>query len=147
MINNSMKMEFLSISENERFARSAVAAFVAQLNPTLDEIEDIKAAVSEAVTNAVVHGYQHATGVIYITCDLKESKATVTVRDNGCGIEDISLARTPLYTGSEDSERSGLGFTVMETFMDEIDVVSSPGCGTTVTLVKNISNPSPSDEQ
>jgi len=147
MINNSMKLEFLSISENERFARSSVAAFVSQLNPTLDEIEDIKAAVSEAVTNAVIHGYRHAAGIIYITCDLKESTATITVRDNGCGIEDITLARTPLYTGTEDSERSGLGFTVMETFMDEIDVVSSPGCGTTVTLIKSVGDHSPSDRQ
>ncbi len=137
-MNNSMKMEFLSISENESFARSAVAAFVAQLNPTLDDIEDIKAAVSEAVTNAVVHGYSDAMGIIYITCDLKENSAAITVRDTGCGIEDISLARTPLYTGLKDSERSGLGFTVMETFMDEIDVVSTPGKGTTVTLIKKI---------
>lgn len=137
-MNNSMKMEFLSISENEKFARSAVAAFVAQLNPTLDEIEDIKAAVSEAVTNAVVHGYQSTKGIIYITCDLKESTAVITVRDTGCGIEDISLARTPLYTGLKDSERSGLGFTVMETFMDEVDVLSAPEKGTTVTLVKKI---------
>ena len=137
-MNNSMKLEFLSLSENERFARSSVAAFISQLNPTLDEIEDIKAAVSEAVTNAVVHAYQDITGTIYITCTLKENTATITVRDTGCGIEDIALARTPLYTGLKDSERSGLGFTVMETFMDEIDVVSSPDSGTCVTLVKTI---------
>ena len=137
-MNNSMKMEFLSISENESFARSAVAAFVAQLNPTLDDIEDIKAAVSEAVTNAVVHGYSGNTGIIYITCDLNETVTTITVRDTGCGIEDISLARTPLYTGLKNSERSGLGFTVMETFMDEVDVVSAPDKGTTVTLIKKI---------
>lgn len=137
-MNNTMKLEFLSLSENERFARSSVAAFVSQLNPTLDEIEDIKAAVSEAVTNAVVHGYQNTTGTIYITCTLKDLTATITVRDTGCGIEDINLARTPLYTGLKDSERSGLGFTVMETFMDEIDVVSEPDRGTCVTLVKTI---------
>ena len=137
-MNNTMKLEFLSLSENERFARSSVAAFVSQLNPTLDEIEDIKAAVSEAVTNAVVHGYQNTTGTIYITCTLKDLTATITVRDTGCGIEDINLARTPLYTGLKYSERSGLGFTVMETFMDEIDVVSAPDKGTCVTLVKTI---------
>lgn len=137
---NSMKLEFLSISENERFARSAVAAFVTQLDPTLDEIEDIKAAVSEAVTNAVVHGYRDVTGTIYITCTLEDNIATITIRDNGCGIENIDLARTPLYTSSHNSERSGLGFTVMETFMDEIDVKSSPDCGTTVTLIKKISS-------
>ena len=135
-MNNSMKLEFLSISENERFARSAVAAFVTQLNPTLDEIEDIKAAVSEAVTNAIVHAYRHITGTIYITCDLMENTATITIRDMGCGIENIDLARTPLYTSSSDTERSGLGFTVMETFMDEIDIKSTIDVGTTVTLVK-----------
>ena len=137
-MNNSMKLEFLSISENERFARSAVAAFVSQLNPTLDEIEDIKAAVSEAVTNAIVHGYRQITGTIYITCDLMENTATITIRDMGCGIENIDLARTPLYTSAADSERSGLGFTVMETFMDEIDIKSAPDSGTTVTLIKKI---------
>ncbi len=137
-MNNSMKLEFLSISENERFARSAVAAFVTQLNPTLDEIEDIKAAVSEAVTNAIVHAYRHITGTIYITCDLMENTATITIRDMGCGIENIDLARTPLYTSSSDTERSGLGFTVMETFMDEIDIKSTIDVGTTVTLVKKI---------
>lgn len=137
-MNNSMKLEFLSISENERFARSAVAAFVSQLNPTLDEIEDIKAAVSEAVTNAIVHGYRQITGTIYITCDLMETTATITIRDMGCGIENIDLARTPLYTSAADSERSGLGFTVMETFMDEIDIKSAPDSGTTVTLIKKI---------
>lgn len=137
-MNNSMKLEFLSISENERFARSAVAAFVSQLNPTIDEIEDIKAAVSEAVTNAIVHAYRHITGTIYITCDLMANTATITIRDKGCGIENIDLARTPLYTSAEDSERSGLGFTVMETFMDEIDIQSIPDAGTTVTLIKKI---------
>ena len=137
-MNNSMKLEFLSISENERFARSAVAAFISQLNPTLDEIEDIKAAVSEAVTNAIVHGYRHITGTIYITCDLMENTATITIRDMGCGIENIDLARTPLYTSAADSERSGLGFTVMETFMDEIDIKSAVDSGTTVTLIKKI---------
>ena len=137
-MNNSMKLEFLSISENERFARSAVAAFVSQLNPTLDEIEDIKAAVSEAVTNAIVHAYQHITGTIYITCDLMDNTATITVRDMGCGIENIDLARTPLYTRAADSERSGLGFTVMETFMDTIKVESIVGVGTKVTMTKEI---------
>lgn len=137
-MNNTMKLEFLSLSENEKFARSSVAAFISQLNPTLDEIEDIKAAVSEAVTNAVVHAYQDTIGTIYITCTLKQNTATITVRDTGCGICDIALARTPLYTGLKDSERSGLGFTVMETFMDEIDVVSEPDMGTTITLIKTI---------
>lgn len=145
-MNNSMRMEFLSISENEKFARTAVAAFVSQLNPTLDELEDIKASVSEAVTNAVVHAYLGALGTIYITCDLKDDEAIITVRDKGCGIEDITLARTPLYTGAPDSERSGLGFTVMETFMDTIDVTSEKGRGTTVTLIKKINTELSKDE-
>lgn len=145
-MNNSMRMEFLSISENEKFARTAVAAFVSQLNPTLDELEDIKASVSEAVTNAVVHAYDNALGTIYITCDLKDDEAIITVRDKGCGIEDITLARTPLYTGAPDSERSGLGFTVMETFMDTIDVTSEKGHGTTVTLIKKINTELSKDE-
>lgn len=145
-MNNNMKLEFPSISQNEKFARTAVSAFVAQLNPTLDEIEDIKAAVSEAVTNVVVHGYGDNIGTVYITCSLCENKAIITVKDEGCGIEDLELARTPLYTGSADSERSGLGFTVMETFMDEIDVKSTKGHGTTVTLVKKIGTSNLSEE-
>lgn len=142
-MNNSMKLEFISISENEKFARTAVAAFVTQLNPTLDDIEDIKAAVSEAVTNAIIHGYRNSCGTVCISCVLKEGVAEIVISDNGCGIEDIELARTPLYTGAEDSERSGLGFTVMETFMDSILVESGIGKGTTVTLTKKIGAHSP----
>ncbi len=140
-MNNSMKLEFLGISENESFARAAVSAFMAQLNPTLDELDDIKTAVSEAVTNAIVHGYQTEGGMVHITCTLVENNATISVSDNGRGIEDITLARTPLYTGAEDGERSGLGFTVMETFMDTVEVVSEPGKGTTVVMKKQIGVP------
>ena len=140
-MNNSMKLEFLGISENESFARAAVSAFVSQLNPTLDELDDIKTAVSEAVTNAIVHGYQAEVGMVHITCTLNENNAIISVADNGRGIEDITLARTPLYTGAEDGERSGLGFTVMETFMDTVEVVSTPGKGTTVTMRKQIGVP------
>ena len=143
-MNNNMKLEFIAISENEKFARTAVAAFITQLNPTLDDIEDIKAAVSEAVTNAIIHGYKDMSGNVYINCTLRESEAEIVISDKGCGIENIELARTPLYTGSKDSERSGLGFTVMETFMDTITVESAPDKGTTVTLVKQINSPSSS---
>ncbi len=143
-MNNNMKLEFIAISENEKFARTAVAAFITQLNPTLDDIEDIKAAVSEAVTNAIIHGYKDMSGNVYINCTLRESEAEIVISDKGCGIENIELARTPLYTGSKDSERSGLGFTVMETFMDTITVESAPDKGTTVTLVKKINSPTPS---
>ena len=139
-MNNSMKIEFLSISKNESFARSVISAFVSQLNPTLEEIEDIKTAVSEAVTNIVVHAYGDKTGTVYITCELCDDTAVITITDTGCGIENIDLARTPLYTASSDSERSGLGFTVMETFMDELTVTSKKNVGTTVTLTKRIGN-------
>ncbi len=137
-MNNSMKTEFLSLSENESFARCVVSAFISQLNPTLEEIEDIKTAVSEAVTNIVVHAYGDDTGMVYISCELTDDTATITIKDTGCGIEDIKLARTPLYTASKDTERSGLGFTVMETFMDTLDVKSEKGTGTTVTMTKKI---------
>jgi len=137
-MDNKMKLEFISISENEKFARTAVAAFISQLNPTLDEIEDVKAAVSEAVTNSIIHGYNETHGIIYISCELSDDFAKITIKDEGSGIEDIELARTPLYTGAKDSERSGLGFTVMETFMDEVTVKSSLFAGTSVTMVKKI---------
>lgn len=143
-MNNNMKLEFTAISENEKFARTTVAAFITQLNPTLDEIEDIKAAVSEAVTNSIIHGYKDTRGNVYITCTLRESEVEIVISDTGCGIENIELARTPLYTGTEDSERSGLGFTVMETFMDTVTVESTLGKGTTVTLIKKIGTHSPS---
>ena len=133
-----MKTEFLSLSENESFARCVVSAFISQLNPTLEEIEDIKTAVSEAVTNIVVHAYGDDTGMVYILCELTDDTATITIKDTGCGIEDIKLARTPLYTASKDTERSGLGFTVMETFMDTLNVISEKGTGTTVTMTKKI---------
>ncbi len=143
-MNNNMKLEFISISENEKFARSAVAAFVTQLNPTLDEIEDIKAAVSEAVTNAIIHGYKDTCGTVYVSCILRDDAAEIEISDQGCGIENVELARTPLYTGTTDSERSGLGFTVMETFMDTVTVDSTQGKGTTVRLIKKIGALSPS---
>lgn len=135
---NSMKLEFLSISENEQFARTTVASFVSQLNPTLDELDDIRTAVSEAVTNAVVHGYPDAVGLVHIHCLLEDNLVKITVSDNGRGISDISLARTPLYTSVTTGERSGLGFTVMETFMDEILVTSVPGEGTVITMQKKV---------
>jgi stage II sporulation protein AB (anti-sigma F factor) len=115
-----------------------VAAFVSQLNPTLEEIEDVKSAVSEAVTNIVVHAYGDDIGTVYISCELEGDTAAITIKDTGCGIEDIALARTPLYTASKDSERSGLGFTVMETFMDDVQVTSSIGLGTTVKMSKKL---------
>ncbi len=137
-MNNSMKLEFLSMSENESFARAAIAAFVSQMDPTLGELEDIKTAVSEAVTNAIVHGYSHQMGFVRIACSYACGTVVISVSDSGCGIKDIALARTPLYTDKKTEERSGLGFTVMETFMDSVDVESTPNVGTTVIMRKKI---------
>ncbi len=135
---NKMKLEFLSKSLNESFARAAVAAFICQLDPTLEELSDIKTAVSEAVTNAIVHAYSGPEGIVSLSCAYAGNQVTITVTDTGRGIPDVALARQALYTSSPETERSGLGFTVMETFMDTVSVTSAPGCGTTVTLSKTI---------
>lgn len=136
---NIMKVNFLSRSANESFARVAVAAFITQLDPTVDEIADIKTAVSEAVTNCIVHAYRDGIGLIYITVKIFENdKVTVTVKDKGCGIEDIARAMEPMYTSSPGSERAGLGFTVMQSFTDKLRVKSRPGFGTTVIMEKKL---------
>lgn len=133
---NCIKIQFLSRSCNEGFARVAVAAAASQLDPTLEEINEIKTAVSEAVTNAIVHGYSDRIGVIYITAKISKNKLTVTVRDKGCGIANIDKARQPLFTTGDENERSGMGFTIMESFMDSVKVRSELGRGTKVTLTK-----------
>lgn len=136
---NEMKMIVESRSVNEGFSRVAVSSFAAQLDPTIEEINDIKTAVSEAVTNSIVHGYENTVGKIYITASIFENNIIrVKIRDRGCGIEDIKQARQPLFT-TKGGERSGLGFAVMESFMDKITVRSVIGKGTTVTLTKQIS--------
>lgn len=135
---NYMVMEFLSRSSNESFARSAVAAFAAQLDPTLDELGDIKTAVSEAVTNAIVHGYPDTLGKIVVKVRILEKNVLeLSVRDWGCGIENIEKAREPLYTTGGE-ERSGMGFTIMESFTDRMRVKSMVGRGTTVVMQKRI---------
>jgi stage II sporulation protein AB (anti-sigma F factor) len=136
MKDNMMKIEFLSKSENESFARVAVAAFVSQLDPTIEEITDVKTAVSEAVTNAIIHGYQNKSGVVEIEAYINDSELTVIISDKGIGIDDIDLARQPLYTSRPDLERSGMGFTVMETFMDKLLVESEKCKGTKITMKK-----------
>lgn len=136
MYDNFMKIEFLSKSQNESFARVAVAAFVSQLDPTIEEITDVKTAVSEAVTNAIIHGYQNGEGMVTIEAELKGNELTVVIKDHGIGIDNVELAMQPLYTSRPDLERSGMGFTVMETFMDSLEVISNPGSGTTVKLKK-----------
>jgi len=136
---NEMSVSFLSCSANESFGRAAVAAFAAQLDPTIDELSDMKTAVSEAVTNCIVHAYRNTIGIIYITCKLYDSgKISIRVRDKGCGIEDVKQAMQPLFSTAEDGERAGLGFAVMESFMDVLRVTSKPGHGTSVTMYKTI---------
>ena len=133
-----MKMEIENRSENEEFARVAVAVFLSRLDPTVEEMDDIKTAVSEAVTNAVIHGYQGGEGTIYIETGIAGQEATVIVRDLGVGIPDIEKAMEPMYTTDLSGERSGMGFSFMEAFMDEVKVESEPGKGTTVTLKKTV---------
>jgi len=135
---NKMKLIFLSKSENESFARAAAGAFAAQMDPTVDEITDIKTAVSEAVTNCVVHAYKDTIGEIVMEISVKDGSFFVSVEDKGVGIKDIELAMQPFYTGGNSDERSGMGFTVMETFMDTLDVESSPDKGTKVSMSKKI---------
>lgn len=137
---NKLQLKLPSLSVNEGMARAAVAAFCSQLDPAAIEIADIKCAVSEAVTNCIVHAYKNTTGIIYITVTLLEGRAVcIEIRDKGCGIEDVKLARQPLYTTDAQSERSGMGFTVMESFTDSMKVSSKPGKGTTVVMYKQLS--------
>ena len=137
-MNNRIELKFLDKSENESFARSVIASFVAPLDPTLEELADIKTAVSEAVTNSIVHGYCKSHGYVYMDCEADGNTVTVVIKDNGRGIPDIAKAREPLFTTNTDGERSGMGFTVMETFMDSVDVESIIDVGTKVTMVKQI---------
>lgn len=135
---NEMKLEFPSKSANEAFARIVAAAFVSQLDPTLEELADVKTAVSEAVTNAIIHGYENKAGIIKMNCRLFEDSIEIAVIDEGKGIENIEQARQPLYTSKPEMERSGMGFTVMESFMDSVDITSEPGKGTAVVMSKKI---------
>lgn len=136
---NEMKLEFISKSSNEAFARITVAAFASQLDPTIEELADIKTAVSEAVTNCIIHGYENTIGLVKIECKLKDNCLEIQISDSGRGIEDIELAKKPLYTTKANLERSGMGFTIMESFMDELKVESIPEMGTKITMKKYIS--------
>ncbi|MBU5254593.1 anti-sigma F factor [Tissierella praeacuta] len=133
---NYMKLEFLSKSNNESFARVVVAAFASQLDPTLEELSDIKTAVSEAVTNAIIHGYEYGEGIVIVESKIEGNEIEIIVEDRGMGILDIDKAREPFYTSKPNLERSGMGFTVMETFMDSLEVQSIKGKGTTVKMTK-----------
>ncbi|WP_427339037.1 anti-sigma F factor [Caloranaerobacter sp. DY30410] len=136
MHDNYMKLEIPSKSQNEAFARVVVASFASQLDPTIEELADVKTAVSEAVTNAIIHGYENKIGIITIECRIIKNKLEIIVEDKGKGIEDIEKAMEPFYTSRPEMERSGMGFTVMETFMDELKVQSEVGKGTIVKMVK-----------
>ena len=133
-----MRMELESLSENEEFARVAVAMFMSRMDPTMEEIDDVKTAVSEAVTTGVIHGYQGKAGIIYIEVAIEGRELTVTVRDRGVGIQDVKKAMEPMYTTDVTGERSGMGFSFMEAFMDQVEVLSTPGEGTWVTMKKQI---------
>ncbi len=136
---NKFSMNMMSCSANESFARAAISAFALQLDPTIEDISDIKTAVSEAVTNCIVHAYKEKAGKIYITAEICDNfSIRIKIKDRGCGIEDIDKAMQPLFSSIGD-ERAGLGFSVMQSFMDKISVRSRVGYGTTVTLIKNIS--------
>ncbi len=136
---NEMRLEFMSKSNNEAFGRVVAAAFASQLDPTVEELADIKTAVSEAVTNSIIHGYESNPGMVRMVCKLYDAGIEIIISDEGKGIEDVELARQPLYTSKPDMERSGMGFTVMESFMDSVNIISEPQKGTTVTMFKNIS--------
>lgn len=140
MMKNSMKFEFPARSENERLARTVCAAFVVPLDPTLEELDEIKTAISEAVTNSIIHGYENENGIIEISGVINDDTVEYIIRDNGCGISNVAKAMEPLYTGKPESERSGMGFSIMEAFMDELVVESAEGKGTTVIMTKRIMN-------
>ena len=137
-MDNYMKLEIPGRSQNESFARVAVAAFASQLDPTLEELSDIKTVVSEAVTNAIIHGYVNEIGKIIIKARLRENNLEIEIIDFGIGIEDIEKAREPLYTTKPELERSGMGFTIIDKFMDQVEIASESSKGTTVKMVKNI---------
>lgn len=144
-MNNEMKLRFKAISENEAFARITISAFIASLNPTLEEIADVKTAVSEAVTNAIVHGYEEKGGIIELSAAYKEGQLIIRVCDRGVGISNIEEALQPFYTTAGDKERSGMGFSFMEAFMDELRVLSKPASGTIVIMKKYLEDKSKTD--
>ena len=135
---NEMKLEFVSKSSNESFARITVAAFAAQLDPTVEELADIKTAVSEAVTNCIIHGYENKIGIVKVIAKLKGEEIFIEISDKGKGIENIEMAKEPLYTTKPNLERSGMGFTIMESFMDKVEIESIVGLGTKIRMTKKI---------
>lgn len=140
MDKNYMKLEFLSKSTNESFARVVVAAFASQLDPTLEELSDIKTAVSEAVTNSIIHGYEYGDGIITLESRINNDEIEIMIKDKGKGIEDIKQAMEPFFTSKPNLDRSGMGFTVMETFMDDLKVESNKDEGTIISMKKKINS-------
>ena len=138
MVSNEMSITFPALSRNEAFARSVAAAFMVQLDPTIEELSDVRTAISEAVTNAIIHGYSQKGGTVRMDCSIDGDVFTATVTDKGRGIADIEQAMQPFFTSAPDLERSGMGFCVMQAFMDSVDVKSTPGEGTKVTMTKRI---------
>ncbi len=138
---NEMKLTFPAYSENERFARIAVSGFLSQLDPCIDELSDIKTAVSEGVTNAIVHGYRNTTGTVLLQVKIfPERRIYIKIQDKGCGIENVEQAMQPLFTTAPEEDRAGLGFAIMETFMEKVRVKSTRGKGTTVILERTVSS-------
>ena len=137
-MNNRMIIKFDSISQNEAFARNVIASFILPLNPSLSELSDVKTAVSEAVTNAIVHGYPDTVGEVTMIAEINDFEVHISISDCGIGIEDIDKATEPFYTTKPDEERSGMGFTIIKTFMDEVNIISKTNLGTTVNMVKSI---------
>ena len=144
---NEMKIEFISKSANEAFARISVAAFASQLDPTIEELADIKTAVSEAVTNSIIHGYERKQGIVKVFARLRENEIIIEISDKGKGIENIDIAKEPLYTTKPNLERSGMGFTIMESFMDSVEIESVVGLGTKITMSKKIKNKVEEDDE
>ena len=144
---NEMKLEFISKSSNEAFARITIAAFASQLDPTIEELADIKTAVSEAVTNCIIHAYENRIGIVRMSAQLKENEIIIEISDHGKGIENIEAAKEPLYTTKPNLERSGMGFTIMESFMDNVKVESIVGLGTRVTMSKKIKKEEENEEK
>jgi stage II sporulation protein AB (anti-sigma F factor) len=146
LYDNEMKLEFTSKTSNEAFARITVAAFASQLDPNIDELSDIKTAISEAVTNSIIHGYENEEGIVKIFARIFANTLEVEISDNGKGIENVEMAMKPLYTSKPNLERSGMGFTIMESFMDDIKVESAIGIGTRVIMKKKINSKDISNE-
>ncbi len=138
MVENEMRLQFKSLSQNEAFARAVAGAFITPLNPTLEQLTDVRTAISEAVTNAIIHGYGNGDGIVTLTGTIKGGTCTFTVSDEGVGISDVEQARQPFFTSHPELERSGMGFTVMETFMDEVSVETGLGRGTSVIMTKTL---------